>query len=128
MKHVKLTVLSATVYLSVIGSAQAATVLQTAPYGFAHSSNHHYHCGILNVGKKAATVTIDTVDSTGTVVDTTGSFTLDAGHTSNFNGSGLSGTAADHCRFTVSGSAKSFRAGFFQEDANDYLTVFVPAN
>lgn len=123
MKHVKLATLVAAVSLSAIGSAQAA-VLYTAPYGFAHSSNQHFHCGILNIGKKAADVTVDIMDSSGAVVDTTGLFSLPAGATSNYNGSG---TGADHCRFTVKGSAKSFRAGFFQEDGNGYLTVFVPA-
>lgn len=122
MKPVKFAALVAAVSLSTIGAAHAA-VLTSPPLN--SDSSQHFHCSIANLGTKAIEITnVEVIGFSGTVVSSTGAFTLDAGQITNAN----NGTDTDaYCRFTFKGSPKKVRAGLSVEDSAGFMTMFLPA-
>jgi hypothetical protein len=111
--------------LAAATSAHAgAKVMVTAPAMHIYPAAQTMYCDIVNVGKVPADVTIEAVDYFGSVTAGPITQTLPP-----FNGTALGDSATDggaFCRFTVSGSTKSFRAMAIYDNGSSY-TVAVPA-
>jgi hypothetical protein len=108
------------VVLLCTGTSYAATILYTAP---CYAGSDVLWCTILNVSPAHRDISIDIMDYDGNVVASSGHFSLSSG-----NGDALgdwSGNGA-YCRFTVTGSAKLFRAMAIYDSGSGY-TITVPA-
>lgn len=108
------------------GASATATfgaTLATAPVPNNVPMVHTVWCDITNIDGVPRDITIDVMDQFGGVVTSSGPVSLPpfAGHAH----SDTSGNAV-WCRFTVSGSAKKFRALAVYDDGTFY-TVSVPA-
>ncbi len=111
--------------LGLSGAAHAGAVLFTPPALDAYPSHQTLYCDIFNTYTTSVpqTVTIDIIDYFGNVVATSGPQPLSSG-TGTAQGD-FSGQGAV-CRFTVTGSAKKYRAMGVYDNASAY-TVAVPA-
>ncbi|HTO53837.1 MAG TPA: hypothetical protein VMR50_10655 [Myxococcota bacterium] len=101
------------------GAAHAATVLMTPPY---YSATGVATCSVVNVSKKAVTVTIEVMNYDGTALkaETT---SLNSGILDAITNGGV------WCRFTIAnGSAKSVRAGILVYDGASGVSASFPAN
>ena|SRR5690349_12235723 len=125
MKTLWMAALAGAVALAGATSAHAGSkVMVTAPAMHIYPQAQTMYCDIVNVGKVAADVTVEAVDYFGNVTAGPLTQTLPP-----FNGTALGDSSNDggaFCRFTVSGSTKSFRAMAIY-DNNTVYTVSVPA-
>ena len=122
MKIIKQTLLAAVVSVAAVGTAHAA-VLTSPPLN--SDSSQHFHCSIANLGTKPIDITnVEVIDSSGTVVSSSGAFALAAGAITNANNGNSTDT---YCRFTFKGSPKKVRAGLSVEDSTGFMTMYLPA-
>ena len=105
------------------GPAAFGATLATAPVPNNIPMVHTVWCDITNIDGVPRDITIDVMDAFGGVVSSSGQVPLPP--SAGFAHSDTSGGAA-WCRFTVSGSAKKFRALAVYDDGTHY-TVSVPA-
>jgi hypothetical protein len=113
--------LAASALLALIAGSAQATVLASAPIE-GYPSDQTLSCNIVNLNIMQRTVTIELVDYLGDVLfgDT---FGLPPNH-----GQALASTSgsAAGCRFTVDGSARSYRAVAVYDKGGKYTTA-IPA-
>ena len=125
MKKIGMAALAGALALAGATSAHAGSkVMVTAPAMHIYPQLQTMYCDIVNVGKVPASVTVEVVDYFGNVTAGPLQQTLPP-----FNGTALGDSGNDQgafCRFTVSGSTKSFRAMAIY-DNNSVYTVAVPA-
>ena len=105
------------------GPAAFGATLATAPVPNNIPMVHTVWCDITNIDGVPREITIDVIDAFGGVVTTSGPVLLSP--SMGWAHSETTGLAS-WCRFTVSGSAKKFRALAVYDDGTHY-TVSVPA-
>lgn len=98
---------------STAGDISAPQVFNTSPL-WADSASYHA-CNIVNVTTSNLTVLIELITASGSVLNTSGNVTIDAGTSYELIGGSYTGFA--RCRFTTSYGSGSFRAN---------LTIFNP--
>ena len=99
-------------------------IMATGPGNRIYPNTQQLDCNILNANTSAKGVTIDVMDYSGVVVDTSGPLTL-----APYTGASVTATNlyASWCRFTVDGNPKKDRAGAAYSNATEGYTTFTPA-
>jgi hypothetical protein len=118
-------VLSAVLFATSAPAVYAGSkIMATGPGGRNYPNPQQLDCNILNANKTAKPVTIEVMDYSGIVTDSSGPLVLAPS-------TGASITATDPfaswCRFTVDGSPKKYRAGAAYSNATEGYTTYTPA-
>jgi len=123
MRKLYIATASAALALASAGPLQAA-VMASAPALHLYPATQTIYCDIVNLNTTPKDVTIEVVDYFGVVTTGPSTSTL-----APFQGTALGeggGLQGAYCRFTVSGSAKKYRAMAIYDNGTSY-TVAVPA-